>query len=146
MWDLEAKHLVYLQVSSNYSYSALQDRYNNRICSSSQRCLDLAQTDVPYYAIKSAIDASALNFQISAWYFEVRAYCVWEFKNTRLDSMICCKPNLSNLSVVSNSWVLYLLEPSRTFFGAVRAVAGHAATIYYFEVRAYCVWEFKNTC
>ena len=45
--------------------------------------LDLAQTDVPYYAIKSAIDASALTAQSSAWFFEVRAFCVWEFKNTR---------------------------------------------------------------
>lgn len=45
--------------------------------------LDLGQTDTPYYAVKSAIDASALAAQTTSWYFEVRAYCEWDFKNTR---------------------------------------------------------------
>lgn len=45
--------------------------------------LDLNQTDTPYYGIKTAVDASALTAQTSAWFFEVRAYLEWDFKNTR---------------------------------------------------------------
>ena len=45
--------------------------------------LDLSYTDVPYYGIKLAIDASNVPLQTDFMAFEVRIWSKWEFKNSR---------------------------------------------------------------
>ena len=44
--------------------------------------LDVNQLDIPYYGVKSYIDAGAMGNQTVTYNFEGKAYVVWEFKNS----------------------------------------------------------------
>lgn len=45
--------------------------------------LDLAYTNIRYYGVKIALDASSLGTLANALVVEARAYLVWEFKSSR---------------------------------------------------------------
>lgn len=45
--------------------------------------IDIAQNDVPFYGVKVGVDVSSMGTLASLLSVEVRAYCTWEFKNTR---------------------------------------------------------------
>lgn len=45
--------------------------------------IDLAYTDVQFYGIKLAVDATSIGNQTDSMLFEVRIWSKWEFKNSR---------------------------------------------------------------